>query len=483
MEESFKIPSFQSGINEYVAEGLIRPYEAISAKNCVINDGALRTFKEAKTYKSFTSNVHTLLSFYDINTKYILYGVGDKIKKEDGTDLCSISNNKLDFLNFEYKGKKIVVFCSKEDVPMLHSSTETRKLKNRRITYKEDGSVDKYIDANGKEHTSESTITTYAPKGDFLELHYDRLWISGDKDNPDRIYFSTASVNGADIEDYTSPIEEGEANQHGGFLDVRSYDGSKIIGMKVIFNSVVVFKNRSAYKIFGNSPDNYQLVQLFNCNGAIADKSICVGNNGAFFLNSDGIYYYDGTNTNLISQKITKVIKRMSFNYAKNAVAIYKDNKYYLSLPLDDSQTNNALIEYDTINKSFMIYDVGNISTFLSYENDIYVSIGSDVKKLFVDNTSCNMYWKTPMFDFGKKNTRKMSNYIYFRGKGNGKVRFSLKTEKSTKSIDVELTSEEKLYRKKLKNKGRMMQLTISNVDNSDINIIAPELSVELDED
>ena len=317
-----------------------------------------------------------------------------------------------------------------------------------------------------------------------MELHYDRLWIAGDKENPDRVYFSTANINGADIEDFTIPLaEEEEINQHGGFLDVRSYDGGKIIAMKVIFDSVVLFKNKSAYKIYGSNPENYQLVQLFSCNGAIADNSICVGNNGAYFLNVDGIYYYDGTNTTLVSHKIKDIISRMNKNYASQSVAIYNDNKYYIAIPVDNSSTNNMLIQFDTLNNSFMTYDVDNITAFLEYNNELLYASGQEIKKLFGGTSALPLKWVTPNIDFGYKNCRKMSNYMYFRAKGNGKIKFTLKGDKKDKSLEVELTNEEKLYRKKLKNKGRMFQLVIENVNNSSFELIAPELHCELDAD
>lgn len=484
MDSVFKIPSFQSGINEYLAEGLIKPYECLSGYNCDIEKGSLRTVNSGELVKDYGVNIHSLTAYYGKDKQYKIVGGSTKLKKEDGTNLYDISGTKLDFLNFEYNGNRILIGGSSNDVPFIHDGSTTRKLKNRRKKYNEKGELSGYVDADGKEHTTESTITTYAPKGDFMELHYDRLWIAGDKTNPDRVYFSTANVNGADIEDFTVPLaEEDEINQHGGFLDVRSYDGGKIIAMKVIFNSVVLFKNKTAYKIFGSSPSNYQLVQLFSCNGAIADNSICVGNNGAFYLNVDGIYYYDGTNTNLISQKIRRVIERMNSNYASKSVAIYKDNKYYVAIPVDGSSTNNMLIEYDTNSKAFMTYDIEDVTNMLDYNYETIYSTGNVLKKFKKGTTTLPLKWTTPNIDFGSKNSRKMSSYIYFRGKGTGKVRFTLKTERTSKTLDIELTEVETLYRKKLKAKGRLMQLTIENVSGSNFEIVAPEIHCELDED
>ena len=145
------------------------------------------------------------------------------------------------------------------------------------------------------------------------------------------------------------------------------------------------------------------MVQIFSCNGAIADKSIVAGNNGAYYLNSDGIYFYDGTNTSLVSQKIKKVIASMNKNYANKAVGSYYDNKYYLAIPTGDSDKNNTLIVFDVVNNSFTILHIDNITGFLDYENEIYYSSENNIKNLFKGETPLDLYWETPMYDFLEK--------------------------------------------------------------------------------
>ena len=484
--QTIRIPSFQSGINEYSAEGLIKPYEAVKAYNCNVSEGSLRTFNSPEIKHTMSTAINSLTAYYGAKTSTILANLIDGLYKPDGTKLYTINNDFIDFINFEYMGNRVLVGVGAKTEPFMYDGTNCRRLKNRRPKYSEDtGELVGYIDDNGKEHKDETTITTYCPKGKFLELHYDRLWIAGNEENPDRVYFSTAGVNGADIEDFTIPVaDEVEANMHGGFIDVRTYDGSKIIGMKTIFNSVVIFKEKSAHKVYGSSPSNYQMVDLFSCNGAIADKSIVVGNNGAYFLNRDGIYYYDGTNTTIISHKVKNTLAKMNLNYAKNAVGIFTNNKYYLAIPTGSSTENNTLIEFDVSNGCFMVYDIGNVSNFLDYNYEVLYAEGSKIYKLFNNvGTPKTLYWETPMMDLGAKNARKMSNYIYFRAKGNGKIRFTLKTDKKEKSLEVELNKDETLYRKKLKNKGRLFKLIIENVNNSSFELIAPEIMLEVDED
>ena len=53
----------------------------------------------------------------------------------------------------------------------------------------------------------------------------------------------------------------------------------------------------------------------------------------------------------------------MNKNYANKSVAIYLDNKYYIAIPTDGSENNNTLIEFNTMNNSFMTYDIDNINS------------------------------------------------------------------------------------------------------------------------
>lgn len=483
-ESLFDIRSFSGGVNEYVTEALVKLNEAVKCSNCNTDSGSLKSVNIPSIVKDLGGEIHSLMPFYNNSTEDYLVGIGTELRNSNNARIFELSGSKLDSLNFEYKGKKIFIGVSSNDIPFMINGVGNRQLKNRRISYDEKtGEVNGYIDANGVKKNTEAEITTYAPKGNFIELHYDRLWIAGETANPDRVYFSTAGVNGADIEDFTIPIEEAEANQHGGFIDVRSYDGGKIIGLKVIFNAIVIFKNKTAYKVFGNSPDNYELVQLFSSSGAIADKSICVGNNGAYFLNDDGIYFYDGTNTNLISQKISKTIMRMNSNYSSKSVGYYYNNKYYLAIPVDNSTTNNLLIEFNTLTNSFVTHNIGAITDFIEFSNKLYFSSGNTVKSLTEGDAYLPLYWETPNYDYGTKNSRKNSNYIYFRGRGNGSVRFRVVTEKKEKVLEIPLDGTERLYRKKLKNKGRMFKIIIENVNGSNIEIINPQLLTEIDVD
>ena len=92
------------------------------------------------------------------------------------------------------------------------------------------------------------------------------------------------------------------------FLFNHKASGTKIKGMAVVYDDILIFKERKIYRLWGTDPSQLQKVELFNASGAIADKSIISTPQGCFFVHKDGIYLYDGSNVAKISQKIPSVV-------------------------------------------------------------------------------------------------------------------------------------------------------------------------------
>lgn len=103
--------------------------------------------------------------------------------------------------------------------------------------------------------------------------------------------------------------------------------------------------------------------------GCSARKSVVQANGGVFFLSDNGVYFLEpqsvGSNESVrlltaadpISSTIDDVIQRINKSYAKNAVAKYWNNRYYLAVPLDDSIDNNAVLVYNFILKAWESVD------------------------------------------------------------------------------------------------------------------------------
>ena len=64
----FNIKSFQSGINEQLAEGLLKMYEAVKCNNCDISNGSLSTFPEPTEWYKENEKIGNVLPFYNFTS-------------------------------------------------------------------------------------------------------------------------------------------------------------------------------------------------------------------------------------------------------------------------------------------------------------------------------------------------------------------------------------------------------------------------------
>lgn len=133
--------------------------------------------------------------------------------------------------------------------------------------------------------------------------------------------------------------------------------------------------------------------------GCIAKGSIVQAGGGIIFLSDNGVYMLNpagagngSANTpegmrlltiaEPLSAPIDDVIRRINYNAVQNAVATYWENRYYLSVPLDDSTRNNVTLVYNFINKAWESVDTypenSNVSTpaAATFSTASYVSGG-----------------------------------------------------------------------------------------------------------
>lgn len=110
--------------------------------------------------------------------------------------------------------------------------------------------------------------------------------------------------------------------------------------------------------------------------GCIAKKTVVQAGGGIFFLSDNGVYIAmpqgagsQGTVANTpegmrlltlaepLSATIQDVTSRVNYAAVSKAVACYFEGRYYLAVPLDDSETNNAVLVYNFILKSWESVD------------------------------------------------------------------------------------------------------------------------------
>jgi hypothetical protein len=155
--------------------------------------------------------------------------------------------------------------------------------------------------------------------------------------------------------------------------------------------------------------DNSYIKSLATDIGCIAKGSIVQAGGGILFLSDNGVYILNPagagngagntpegmrllTIAEPLSAPISDVIERINFNAVDKAVATYFENRYYLSVPLDESEINNAVLVYNFINKAWESVDI--YPRDVSIENDkpaTYLSSLGDVPSGLPNMRKCGI--------------------------------------------------------------------------------------------
>ena len=451
-ELMFQLFNFSGGINEYIDDMNLNYNESPYLKNVEVSDSSLQSSKSPIVFleTNLGENIVKLMTYYNNTQKYLLVvtqsGKVYKYNNNTFSLITTLNNTEIDYINFQHNGQDVIVFGNGVDYTKVYDGTNV-------IDLKKDGG------------NSTPSSTNKAPKTKFFTLHMERLWCAGDSENPNRVYFS----KDFDIHDFTTPLEEGEANMHGGFIDIPTWDGGKITALHVLFNDVIVFKTKNIFRVFGTNPSNYTIHMLYASDSAIADKSIVQHNSAVYFASRDGILVFDGTNVKKISQKIDKTWEKLNKQCLDKAIGIVYKNKYILAVPYENSTVNNFIIEYDLNSGAFVLKDNIVINDMLDFDTALlFTKNNTNIYEYNAINSNIHSEWHSKLLDFKTPNAKKVFSHFYVIATGdeNNKIRITIDTERGQKYVDIKLTPNKKIQKYKLKNKGRLVKIKIDNLNN-----------------
>ncbi len=146
-----------------------------------------------------------------------------------------------------------------------------------------------------------------------------------------------------------------------------------IVGLHSFSEDALVVLNRNSIHLVQNSQvlNNATSRLLTDEIGCLARRSIQQIGNQILFLSDNGVYgvsfldEYNLRGTELpLSESIDATIQRINKAYQSKAVSVYFDNRYYLAVPLDNSQENNAIIIYNFLNQQWESIDTVSVEGF-----------------------------------------------------------------------------------------------------------------------
>lgn len=194
-----------------------------------------------------------------------------------------------------------------------------------------DGSIWQAISAS-------SGYTGNIPVSKFIIFHKNRLFVV-DTSNPTKMVFSDLGTYNS----YTST----------NFIYVPSpKSGDPITGWVVFQDNLVIFTRKTKWVLFGDDPGNFILRQSSGKKGAVNQDVIAADSNYIYFLSDDGVYRYNGSSDELISDSIQTEITNIA-DTTKCSAVVHK-SYYRLYYPAGSSTANNACIVWDSINKFWL---------------------------------------------------------------------------------------------------------------------------------
>mgnify|MGYP003488072531 FL=1 len=186
------------------------------------------------------------------------------------------------------------------------------------------------------------------------------MFLAGFSNAPSNVFFS----------DVGAP----ESIQPENFFEVRTNDGDRVLATKTYANQMIIMKENSFHKVIGDSPENFELIEVSTRYGCLSNKTVIEYEQRLVWLDKKGILEYNGANYDIISTPVEDIFRRMNVEAAKEkAVAIHEiyRNQIWFGIPIDGSTQNNITVVYDYLVKAWTFFEGFNPASFAFIKQDL----------------------------------------------------------------------------------------------------------------
>lgn len=208
--------------------------------------------------------------------------------------------------------------------------------------------------------TGASNVTP--PHGLFLFINKDYIWLGND---PSGTSYGQSTA-------YFSQVLNPDYWPATNYFLVRPDDGDVITSITSFLGQLTIFKTNTIQKIYTDtaSSTGWQLSQPFSYIGASAPYSVTVTPLGIFYLGRFGLYKFDGQNSSLISDVVTKDIRDINATNYNNVAGVYYNNEYRMSYEstATGAGSNDRVLLFDVIRNSYT-KDTENINAWALYNS------------------------------------------------------------------------------------------------------------------
>lgn len=298
--------------------------------------------------------------------------------------------------------------------------------------------LDRLYMSNGVNNYAKWDGTTFTemasnPKGKYLKLWKDSMWVSG--------------VEGSGLENriYSSNVGDPDTFGASSFVDIFKGDGDRIKALGADANALIPFKQRRFFIIF--DPVTFANRLMDSEKGCESHRSLLYSEEGIYFLSSVGIcvYFGDGP-AEMISGKIQPLFTASQLNYtALDLACSYQDGvRFGWSLPEASSAVPNLQIEYypryDKKPWTFHRLPARAMASVRKQTNVLLLyghNASNKVEKAFVgstdDGTAFQALVEVGWYDFNSPLNWKYLNRVKLVGRGKFEIQFKRNFETAIK--------------------------------------------------
>jgi hypothetical protein len=231
--------------------------------------------------------------------------------------------------------------------------------------------------------------------------------------------------------------------------------------------------------------------------GTVSPATICQLQNAAFFLSPMGIMAFDGTKCERLCGNAlndfwaTVNTDRAALSKACSAV---HEGRLLVALPVGGSEVNNCVLEFRIAEGTFMLRTGIRVDAWLPGEMLRFASLGTvciwgqDAEGEKVNaygsgaGSAIPMRWETPESDFGSRDCVKTVTGVSVTGKG-GALSVTVKADGKATAKTIMLPEEPGTAKARFHASGRLICITLENVEGSNVEVSGATVFYERDED
>lgn len=175
------------------------------------------------------------------------------------------------------------------------------------------------------------------PLPSFIENHINRIWTL--EDNTLRFSSLDTSITGEHFNDF-------DTSDNAGSIIIPSGKGDSGTGLYSLNNALYIFQRRAIWRLYGNSPGNFELRNVTNEIGMIDKRTLAEWNDILIFLSDKGVYFFDGSNLRNVTDGVINNFINTWSNKTSPAAVLW-GNRYILSYTPSGASANSEAIFMD----------------------------------------------------------------------------------------------------------------------------------------